>query len=167
MQSKKGLKSWYQLFSVAPFPASVCVRARLRIASCVCVCVFVWMCVVYTGKLGGHVYISAMVCCCLALLTLSLSHFFSLHLLTLAGPLKALYLTEACKCCTHTHSCHVNTDTQTHRHTTTFILEVQIVVKLRLFFFACFSLFLFIYLFLTGKLCFCSTVGCVAICIIK
>lgn len=41
MQSKKGLKSWCQLFSVAPLPASVCVRARLRIASCVCVCVFV------------------------------------------------------------------------------------------------------------------------------
>lgn len=94
-------------------------------------------------------YISAMVCCCLALLTLSLSHFFSLHLLTLAGPLKALYLTEACKCCTHTQLSrkHRHTDTQTHDH---IHFRSADCGKAETFFF-CVLFALFIYLFIFNR----------------
>lgn len=97
----------------SPCCSAACVSACQRKADCLSVYLCLCVCVcLYTGMLEGHVYRSALVCCCLSLSRVN-CHLvtFSFHLLTPNGPFGALHIShrhakaEHTKMlCKHTHT---------------------------------------------------------------
>lgn len=143
---------------------SVCKSTAEDSKLCVCLCICVNVCSVHSEAGRPRVHICYGVLLSRSPYAVTQSLFFSSPTYPRWPPQSSLF--NRGMQMLYTHSCHVNTDTHTHNHIHVRSTDCGKAETFSfLFFFVLFACFLLF--FLTGKLCFCLTVGCVAICIIK